>query len=190
MQKVSIQSSYSGVGGFTLFSDNFNISESRLYTKDFLIKRLMVSLGGKAAESVYYGDEFVSLGASMDLVQANGLATEMIERYGMGNKLIVFSRDTEYGKSYSEVTKMMIDREVAKLVNEAYASAVALLLKEKPLIDKYVDALLENTVLSVGEFRDIAMLQNVSEEYRDIWAENRSGMKHKSSEFDIYDHLS
>lgn len=152
LQKVSIQPSYSGVGGFTLFTEKFNISESRLYTKDFLIKRLMVALGGKAAESVYYGDDFVSLGASMDLMQANGLATEMIEKYGMGNKLIVFSRDNDYGKSYSENTKNMIDKEVAELVNEAYKSARDLISKNRPIFDKYVESLLENVVIGVDKF--------------------------------------
>jgi cell division protease FtsH len=155
LQKVSIQPSYSGVGGFTLFTEKFNISESRLYTKDFLIKRLMVALGGKAAESVYYGDDFVSLGASMDLVQANGLATEMIEKYGMGNKLIVFSKNDEYGKSYSEVTKTLIDKEVAELVNEAYKSVRELIVQNKPIIDKYVNELLDNVVISADKFRNI-----------------------------------
>jgi len=155
LQKVSIQPAYSGVGGFTLFTENYNISESRLYTKDFLIKRLMVALGGKASESVYYGDDFVSLGASMDLTQANELATEMVEKYGMGNKLMVFSRDTDYSKSYSENTKALIDKEVAKLVNEAYKSAYELISKNRDMFDKYVDALLENIVLSVEQFRDI-----------------------------------
>jgi len=153
LQKVSIQPSYSGVGGFTLFTEKFNISESRLYTKDFLIKRLMVALGGKAAESVYYGDDFVSLGASMDLMQANGLATEMIEKYGMGNKLIVFSRDNDYGKSYSENTKNMIDKEVAELVNEAYKSARDMISKNRPMFDKYVESLLENVVIGVDKFK-------------------------------------
>ena len=156
LQKVSIRPAYSGVGGFTLFTENYNISESRLYTKDFLIKRLMVALGGKAAESVYYGDDFVSLGASMDLTQANELATEMVEKYGMGNKLMVFSRDTDYSKSYSENTKALIDKEVAKLVNEAYKSAYELISRNRDMFDKYVDALLENIVLSVEQFRDIA----------------------------------
>lgn len=153
LQKVSIQPSYSGVGGFTIFTEKLNISESRLYTKDFLIKRLMVALGGKAAESVYYGDDFVSLGASMDLTQANGLATEMIERYGMGNKLIVFSKDQDYSKSYSENTKTMIDKEVAELVNEAYKAARELITKNKSDFDKYVDVLVQDVVLDVTKFR-------------------------------------
>jgi len=156
LQKVSIQPSYSGVGGFTLFTEKFNISESRLYTKDFLIKRLMVALGGKAAESVYYGDDYVSLGASMDLTQANGLATEMIEKYGMGNKLIVFSRDSDYSKTYSENTKTMIDKEVSELVNEAYKSARDLISKNRPIFDKYVEYLLENVTIGVEKFRNIS----------------------------------
>jgi ATP-dependent Zn protease len=60
-----------------------------------LKKRLIVSLGGKASEAVYYGDEFISAGATQDLNQANQLALNMIERFGMGNKLQNFYKQNE-----------------------------------------------------------------------------------------------
>ena len=55
---------------------------------DILIKRLIICLEGKAAESVFYGDNHVSLGAQQDLKQANSLAKNMIGTYGMGTKHI------------------------------------------------------------------------------------------------------
>jgi cell division protease FtsH len=61
LQKISIQPSYSGVGGFTVFSENNESDDDRLYTKDMFMKRLMVALGGKAAEYVFYGDNFVEI---------------------------------------------------------------------------------------------------------------------------------
>ena len=56
-----------------------------MYTKDILKKRLIILLGGKAAESIYYGDDFISLGAIQDLKFANSLAKRMIGNFGMGN---------------------------------------------------------------------------------------------------------
>jgi ATP-dependent metalloprotease FtsH len=73
-KKASIQPTYNGAGGFTLFNEKAEIRESGLYTKDLLKKRLIIIMGGKAAESIYYGNNFVSLGAIQDLKQANSLA--------------------------------------------------------------------------------------------------------------------
>jgi cell division protease FtsH len=89
-QKVSIQPTYNGAGGYTIFTEKTQIKEDGLYTKDILKKRLIISMGGKAAESVYYGDENVSLGATQDLKQSNSLAQQMIGNYGMGEELKAF----------------------------------------------------------------------------------------------------
>jgi len=61
LKKVSIQSTYSGAGGYTIFNEYQNITESGLYTKNLLKKRLIIAMGGKAAETVYYGEEYVSV---------------------------------------------------------------------------------------------------------------------------------
>jgi cell division protease FtsH len=90
LKKVTIQSTYNGAGGYTIFNEHQNISESGLYTKEVLIQRLIIGMGGKAAESVYYGDENVSLGATQDLKQTNTLAQQMIGNYGMGEELKTF----------------------------------------------------------------------------------------------------
>ena len=147
LQKVSIQASYSGVGGFTLFTEKDGFTEGGLYTKDFLVKRLMVAMGGKAAEAVFYGEDFVSVGATGDLNQANMLASDMIEKYGMGDKLNVFfkSPQSEPFTKYAEATKATIDREVTQLVKEAYHMAMELIRKNRDILDILVDDLLAKT---------------------------------------------
>jgi cell division protease FtsH len=149
LQKISIQQTYNGAAGYTLFNEYQNITDSGLYTKDLLKKNLIITLGGKAAEYLYYGENFVSIGAIQDLKQANSLAQKMIENYGFGNKLEVFYNDytdTNYMK-YSEKTKELIDYESLKLVNEAYEDAKNLLLKNKVKIDILIDKLIKNNVL-------------------------------------------
>ena len=89
-KKASIQPTYNGAGGYTLFNEKSEIRNSGLYTKDVLKKRLIVSMGGKAAESLFYGNEYISLGAVEDLRQANKLAKRMIGNFGMGTQLEVF----------------------------------------------------------------------------------------------------
>jgi cell division protease FtsH len=148
-QKVSIQSTYNGAGGYTIFSEKPEIREGGLYTKDMLKKRLIVSMGGKAAESIYYGNDHVSMGAIQDLKTANNLAKRMIGNFGMGNKLEVFfnedindesnpflGRSLALGDKYSEYTRYIIDKEALDLVKEAY-------LEAKTILNNYYDKLLE-----------------------------------------------
>ena len=88
--KASIKPTYNGAGGYTLFSEKKVIKSSGLYTKDILKKRLVIMLGGKAAEYLYYGKNFISQGGTEDLRQANKLAKRMIGNFGMGEELEVF----------------------------------------------------------------------------------------------------
>ena len=153
LHKVSIQASYSGVGGFTLFNEKDHIREGGLYTKEILKQRIMIALGGKAAEEVFYGEENISVGATMDLNQANALATDMIEKYGMGTELNVFykSNSPSLYSTYSEYTRKMIDQEVAILVKDAYKNALILLQEKKECIHYIADRLMYSVVMSHEE---------------------------------------
>ena len=165
LKKVSIQSTYNGAGGYTLFSEYQNITDSGLYTKDLLKKRLIISLGGKAAEYLYYGSEFVSVGAVQDLKQANSIAQQMIGNYGMGNKLEVFynenidnarnpflGRTLGSGAKYSEKTKELVDKESLELVIEAYDKAKNILSEHREKMDILINKLIEKTILYGYDF--------------------------------------
>ena len=166
LKKVSIQSTYNGAGGYTIFNEKRNISESGLYTKDLLIKRLMVALGGKAAETILYGEDHVSVGAVQDLKQANDLAKKMIGNFGMGTKLEVFyNNEMENGTPFlgkslssgggnSESTRYQFDTEVLALVNEAYTMAKNHLMQHKGTLNKVVEDLLEKDILIGNEISD------------------------------------
>jgi ATP-dependent Zn protease len=151
LQRISIQPSYSGVGGFVIFNEKGNV----VYTKDLFMKRLMIGLAGKAAEAIYYGDNFVSYGASMDLKQANELASEMIEKYGMGELLKVFSKSDVYGKTYSPNTYKNIDDEVLNLVNTAYDSVIHIMQENKHTYKNAISILSENLTMTGQEFVDL-----------------------------------
>ena len=149
--KVSMKNTYSGVGGYTLFNEIDSKNDQSMYTKDLLKKRLAVSLAGKAAEYVYYGENMVSIGAFEDLKQANQLAKSMIKNYGMGKDLEVFFDAAESGfeqKSYSEKTSEKIDKEYMNLLLEAYEEAKHVILNNKDVIDKLVELLLKENVIS------------------------------------------
>ena len=160
LQKVSIQATYNGAGGYTIFNEKTEIKEGGLYTKDLLKKRLIVTLGGKAAENIYYGADFVSLGAVEDLKQANRLAQRMIGNFGMGNELEVFFNDNinddnpflgrslGTGDKYSEYTKLISDKESLQLVTEAYNEAKRILEENRYKLIIMTELLLNQTVIN------------------------------------------
>jgi cell division protease FtsH len=166
LKKVTIQSTYNGAGGYTLFNEYLNITESGLYTKDLLLKRLIVTMGGKAAETIFYGNEYVSVGAVQDLKQANSLAKRMIGNYGMGKKLEAFynenveddrnpflGRSLALGSKYSEKTKDMMDRETLELVTFALNEAKNILMNHTDLVNYLVECLIYKTTLTGYEVK-------------------------------------
>jgi len=159
MKKVSIQSTYNGAGGYTIFNEYLNITEGGLYTKDLLRKRLIVTLGGKAAETLFYGENHVSVGAVQDLKQANELAQRMIGNFGMGDVLEVFynenvdsgapflGRSLAKGGGYSEKTREIFDRETLRLIHSCYLEAKRLLQENRELMGCMIDGLLDKKIL-------------------------------------------
>ena len=179
LKKVSIQSTYNGAGGYTIFNEYRNISESGLYTKDLLYKRLMIGMGGKAAENIFYGDEQVSVGAVQDLKQANSLAQRMIGNYGMGLQLETFynedvdnernpflGRSLSVGSKYSDNTKDIFDKESMQLVKGAYSEAKAALIDNRELIEIIVEYLLNYNTLTGDKLLNIMReRQRVNKKY-------------------------
>ena len=160
LKKVTMQSTYNGAGGYTLFNEYENITDSGLYTKDLLKKRLLIGMGGKAAETIFYGEDFVSVGAVQDLKQTNSLAQRMIGNYGMGKRLEAFynenldsDRNPFLGRSlgasgkYSEKTKEILDKESLELVNEAYNDAKMILLEHKDKMNLIIDEMMKKYTL-------------------------------------------
>ena len=158
-KKASIQPTYNGAGGYTLYNEKPDIRNGGLYTKDTLKKKLIITMGGKAAESIYYGNNYVSLGAIEDLRQANKLAKRMIGNFGMGKDLEVFYNEDigddsnsfssrSFTDKYSEQTKETMDNESLELVQKAYKNAVKILTSNYDKMIYFSDLLLNNTVVN------------------------------------------
>jgi cell division protease FtsH len=168
LKKVTIQSTYNGAGGYTLFNEYQNVTESGLYTKNLLKKRLIIAMGGKAAENIFYGEEYVSVGALQDLKQANSIAQRMIGNYGMGKLLEPFynenvdsernpflGRSLGSGDKYSEKTKEIMDAESLELVRNAYDEAKRILSENREKMDIIINELLEKNTIYGKDFSEL-----------------------------------
>ncbi|MEP6615195.1 MAG: ATP-dependent zinc metalloprotease FtsH [Ginsengibacter sp.] len=124
--------------------------EQYLYNTDQLNDQICMSLGGRAAESIFFGK--ISTGASNDLQQITKMAYAMVTVYGMNEKVGNISfydpqQDNMFTKPYSEETGKMIDHEVRALVDTAYERTKELLNTRRKEVEILAKELLKREVL-------------------------------------------
>jgi AFG3 family protein len=124
--------------------------EQYLYNTDQLEDQICMTLGGRAAEEIFFGK--ISTGAQNDLQQITRIAYSMVSIYGMNQKVGNVSfydpqADNSFQKPYSEETAKIIDEEVRKLIDVAYVRTKALLNDKKAQVELLAEELLEKEVL-------------------------------------------
>jgi len=119
LKKVSILSTYNGAGGYTLFNERKNATNDGLPNKDFLLKRLVIAFGGRAAESIVFGDDYVSVGASQDISYINQLASQMVNQFHLDSKLLM-----DVTSSSSQYLLNRSDTIVEEIINNAYQTSL------------------------------------------------------------------
>lgn len=135
-------------GGYNLFNDE---EEKLLYTKRELQNEIIVSLGGKAAEQMFFKD--ITVGASTDLEEANKLAHSMIYKYAMGtdSQLVRIYGEHEYNDKLEE--KML--PEVKTLIDESYKKALEIVSNNYKLLIEIAAMLIEKSTLDTSELEEL-----------------------------------
>jgi cell division protease FtsH len=131
--------------------------------KDEAKQRITMTMAGKAAEIIKYGEEGVSSGPAGDIQQASGLARAMVMRWGMSDKVgnIDYSEAHEgysgntAGFSVSANTKELIEEEVRGLIDEGYVNARKILLEKAEEFERLAKGLLEYETLTGDEIRKV-----------------------------------
>lgn len=152
--KVSIVPRSSGALGFAQYLPD----EIRLFSKEALLDKIAVFLGGRAAEEIFVGK--ISTGASDDLDKATKMAYSMIAVYGMSSELglLSYSQDNageQFYKPFSEDTGKLIDREARSIVEAQYERTKVLLTEKASLLRALSDKLVEKETLVYNELREI-----------------------------------
>jgi cell division protease FtsH len=128
------------------------------YSKDWLIGSLAMFFGGRVAEELIFGADKVTTGAGNDIERATALARRMVTQFGMSERIgplavgdkeqeIFLGREFAQRREISERTAQMVDDEVKRLVDEAYARATEILAQNRELLDRIADALLERETI-------------------------------------------
>ena len=186
LQRVTINANKNGAGGYTLFTpcaqyDNFP-------TKKFMLANLIISLGGRAAEQIFY-EKNVSLstkynntemftnienldittGASNDLKQANSIARRYVSLFGMGKNMALYDSSSSSqpflgrdlatnNDKLSEYSKEEIDKEIEQLVSWSYERSLEILEKNKHVFFELTNLLQENRDLYIDDFKGFDIL--------------------------------
>ena len=108
--------------------------EQYLYTIEQLTDQMCMTLGGRAAEQIFFGK--ISTGASNDLQQITRMAYSMVTTYGMNDKIgnVSFydpSQENTFQKPFSEETGKIIDEEVRKMIDAAYHRTISFITRKK-----------------------------------------------------------
>lgn len=153
--------------------------EQYLYNTDQLVDQICMTLGGRAAEDIFFGK--ISTGAQNDLQQITRIAYAMVSVYGMNDKVgnVSFydpNQDQTFTKPYSDETAKMIDEEVRKLIDAAYDRTKALLTEKKEDVEKLAKKLLDKEVLFQSDVE--ALIGKRPFEHKKLLDENGQEMPH------------
>ena len=149
-------------GGYTLMLPK----EDRNYaTRSELLDRLKVAMGGRVAEEVVLKE--ISTGASQDIKQASQIVRSMVMQYGMSDVLgpvaygedanhqVFLGRDLNNQRNYSEEVASDIDKEVRRIMEDAYEACRQIITENRDKLELIANALLERETLTAAELEEL-----------------------------------
>ena len=129
-----------------------------VYTKEYLLSRIKVALGGHAAEEIVYGKDKVTTGASNDFEQTYRIAREMIITYGMSDTIGKININPELMSSHMS---KCVDNEIRSITDSCYYEVIHLLRKHRNCLDKLKNMLVENEIVDGSVVYEIILSDDV-----------------------------
>lgn len=158
---VSIIPTGLGAAGYTMPLPE---KDEMFLTKSKMLQDIMVSLGGRIAEELIFGD--ITTGASNDIKVATKEARRMVTRYGMSDRIgvinyddeddaVFIGRDLAHPKSHSEEMSGEIDKEVKVIIDDCYDKAKAMIKENMTVLHNCAKLLLEKERINRAEFEGL-----------------------------------
>ena len=155
---VSIIPTGLGAAGYTMPLPE---RDEMFLTRGRMLQEIMVSLGGRIAEELIFGD--ITTGASSDIKKATKMARRMVTKYGMSKNIgvicyededdeVFIGRDLAHAKGHSEEVASEIDREVKAIIDECYQKAEDIIKDHMSVLHASAKLLLEKEKIGRDEF--------------------------------------
>lgn len=130
-------------------------------SKQALLARMDVAMGGRVAEEVLFGAESVTTGASSDFMQATRIARAMVTQYGMSERLGPMVVAEDEIDSLGPEIRAQIDAEVKNILEESKKRASEIIQFRRTELDRLADALLEHETLNRQEIESIVRGESI-----------------------------
>ena len=155
---ISIIPTGLGAAGYTMPLPE---KDEMFITKKKMLEDIMVSLGGRIAEEIIFGD--ITTGASSDIKKATQEARNMVTKYGMSDNIgvinydeneedVFIGYDISHSKKHSEYMAGEIDREVKMIIDKCYTKAKEIILKYEDVLHSSANLLIEKEKIGREEF--------------------------------------
>ena len=167
---ISIIPTGLGAAGYTMPLPE---KDEMFLTKRKMLQDIMVSLGGRIAEEIIFGD--ITTGASSDIRKATQEARSMVTKYGMSDSIGVVSYDDNeedvfigydisHSKKHSELVAGEIDKEVKTIIEKCYAKAKEIILQYEDVLHASADLLIEKEKIGREEFEALFEGHTITED--------------------------
>ena len=158
---VSIIPTGVGAAGYTMPLPE---KDEMFATKSRMLQDIMVSLGGRIAEEIIFGD--ITTGASSDIKKATKTARRMVTRYGLSDHIgvicydddddeVFIGKDLAHAKAHSEEISGEIDKEVKSIIDDCYTKAKDIILQHEDVLHSCAQLLLEKEKITREEFEGL-----------------------------------
>ncbi|KAL5074596.1 hypothetical protein RYX36_013580 [Vicia faba] len=152
IQKATIVRHGRSLGMVSQLPDKYQTN----YSHKQMLARLDVSMGGRVAEELIFGESEITSGASSDFAKATSLAREMVTKYGMSTEVGPVTHNYfDNGRSMSSKTRLLIENEVKNLLERAYNNAKTILTTHEKELHALANALLEHETLTGSQINDL-----------------------------------
>ena len=154
------------------------------YSRQRLLSQMKSLFGGRIAEEIIYGADYVTTGASNDIERATEIARNMVTKWGLSDRLgpltyseddgeIFLGRSVTRHKQVSDVTAHVIDEEVRKLVDECYVDAKSILEREMDKLHLMANALMKYETLDENQIQEV--MENREPSPPEDWDDSEPG---------------
>lgn len=143
-------------GGVTQFIPDEDLTNSGMYSREYLTKRIMVGLGGRIAEEIVFGEENVTTGAMSDLQIVTSIARSMVEQYGFSES--VGLREIDERRARSSELQNRIDEAISDIIYQCSNVARTILKRNRSTLDRVAVGLIEKDTLDEKELLSLRSL--------------------------------